>query len=241
MVQEPGPTGRSLSVVAGAECNRGRSRNSRSLPRVAIRGRTRGRSLVWLQQKCFLPRRQSKIQFESGAVGKVAVRSVTTHCVRSPQCPVFGLDHRAWISAKCWRLAAEGSERLKHRPLGRRNRHDGSGTAAAVVVGEPEIVITGQEESLRRAGSKGVDLREELQMGAIQSNLEEPFAARSVFMVQAIKITVRADGQPRCGGGRQTIGRWEIQRNGFEGSRGWGVVEQGHARRSKGSPVESAV
>ncbi len=150
------------------------------------------------------------------------------------------MDQRAWISTKCKRLA-EWSERLQNRPLGRRKREDGSGAVAAVVVGDPEIVITSQEQSFRRAESKGVDLRKKLQMAAVHFNLEEPFATRCVYVVQPIKITVRPDGQRRNWAQRQTIGVREIQRNRFEGSRGWGVVEQVQARLSRGNPVEVAV
>jgi hypothetical protein len=63
---------------------------------------------------------------------------------RSPQGPTLGLDNPGWISANRGRRA-ERCESLKHGPVGRRKREDVSIAAAAVVIGEPEVAVTGQQ------------------------------------------------------------------------------------------------
>src|SRR5258708_3711264 len=167
----------------------------------------------------------------------MACGGVTTLVGRSPQRPVFCLNDLGRIRSHrpC---PTEGCKRLDQRPGRRRESDNVSVTGAAVVIGDPEVAIAGQQQSIRATTTVAIRIeRKELKIAPVSTNLEESFAAFSVNVVQAIKVSVRSENQP-APDGRQAVGRREIQRNRLERSRSSSEMQQLLALWSRVEPVE---
>src|ERR1700674_3891774 len=177
-------------------------------------------SLVKVRRNILLLRRQANAEAKYGAVAEMPRGSFTALVGCSPQRSILRLNQHGWKTANPRELTPEGFDGLFNRPSRRRKRDDVSIAAASVEVGDPEVSVAGQQQSVRAAPAvDGRIERKELEIAAIGLNFEKSQAAFSVNVVHAEKITVRPEGQRLPGGGKTAIERREIQRNRLQGSR----------------------
>ncbi len=111
----------------------------------------------------------------------------------APEGTIFGLKDSRGIGAQCGTLAELGID-VKDFPGGRREGKNFTIAAGAMKFGEPEISVAAEDKTIGRAAAgKGVEEREELQIGSVGLNFEEAHAIGSVDEIEAVEIAVGAE------------------------------------------------